>query len=136
MDGEITFRSDEMLTPEEFLAWLEERPTGDVNRYELIQGRIVMTPPAGFATETGFGSPTSSASMKRITCVVLDSKRGLSSSFGRRLEPDVSFAPKQRLVAAGAQDEDSFARVVPDLVIEVLSPPPLVETERRRKTST
>ena len=133
MDGEITFRSDEVLTPEEFVAWLEERPANDVNRYELIQGRIVMTPPAGF----GHGKLDAWLSHKLWEHVV-ENDLGvvLGSSTGYRLpsvdvlEPDVSFVSKERLAAAGAQDEASFARVVPDLVIEVLSP----STARRDRT--
>jgi hypothetical protein len=43
---ETAFRSEETFSREEFWSWLERLPASDVNRYELINGRIVMRPPA------------------------------------------------------------------------------------------
>jgi len=42
------FRSEERFTQQEFFEWLQRRPAADVNHYELIRGRIVMSPPAGW----------------------------------------------------------------------------------------
>src|SRR5207249_11989937 len=46
--AETAFVSTETFTQGEFKRWVERRPLADVNRYELINGRIVMTPPAGW----------------------------------------------------------------------------------------
>jgi hypothetical protein len=48
MTPETAFRSDERFTQSDFRRWLEERPSTDINHYELIDGRIVMTPLAGW----------------------------------------------------------------------------------------
>src|SRR5262249_10105450 len=45
---EILFRRHESFTQEEFRRWVEDRPGSDINHYELIDGRIVMEPPAGW----------------------------------------------------------------------------------------
>jgi len=49
MSAQTAFRSEEVFTPKQFRRWVEQRPRSDINRYELIHGRIVMTPPAGHA---------------------------------------------------------------------------------------
>ena len=48
MVSQTVFRSDETFTQESFRLWLDERPASDLNHYELLNGRIVMTPPAGW----------------------------------------------------------------------------------------
>src|SRR5689334_6370659 len=45
---DTAFRSEERFTQEEFWDWLETLPDSAVGRYELINGRIVVTPPAGW----------------------------------------------------------------------------------------
>lgn len=45
---DTVFRSEERFTQQEFSAWLQRRPASDVDHYELIRGRIVMSPPAGW----------------------------------------------------------------------------------------
>lgn len=45
---QTAFRSEERFTQAEFRAWLEVRPGSDANRYELLDGRIVMTPPTAW----------------------------------------------------------------------------------------
>lgn len=47
MAVETGFSSDERFTQGEFRRWLDQQPQSDLNHYELIDGRIVMTPPAG-----------------------------------------------------------------------------------------
>ena len=48
MPSTTTFRSDATFTPRTFRRWVNSRPMSDINRYELVGGRIVMTPPAGW----------------------------------------------------------------------------------------
>lgn len=45
---ETAFMSMETFTQGEFNQWVENRPRGDINRYELAEGRIIMTPPAAW----------------------------------------------------------------------------------------
>jgi Uma2 family endonuclease len=46
--SETAFISTETFTQKRFKDWVENRPTGDINRYELASGKIVMTPPAAW----------------------------------------------------------------------------------------
>ena len=55
MPMETAFRSEETFTQEEFRAWLDRLPASDIHHYELIRGRIVMSPPAGWP-HGGIGS--------------------------------------------------------------------------------
>lgn len=52
MPMETAFRSEERFTKAEFFEWLESRPRGDVHRYELLDGQVVMSPPS----RSGHGS--------------------------------------------------------------------------------
>jgi len=45
---EPAFESMHALSQEEFAAWVAARWRGDLNHYELLDGRVVMTPPAGY----------------------------------------------------------------------------------------
>jgi len=45
---ETAFISTATFNQKAFKRWVENRPVNDVNRYELTDGRIVMTPPAGW----------------------------------------------------------------------------------------
>ena len=46
--AETAFISTETFTQKRFKDWVENRPMGDINRYELARGKIVMTPPAAW----------------------------------------------------------------------------------------
>jgi Uma2 family endonuclease len=48
MIAETAFQSDECFDQKAFRRWLDRRPPSDTNHYELIDGRIVKTPPAGW----------------------------------------------------------------------------------------
>jgi len=48
MSTQTAFVSTETFTQKEFKHWLDERPASDINQYELLRGRIVMSPPAGW----------------------------------------------------------------------------------------
>jgi len=45
---ELAFESMRTLSQEEFEAWVAARWRGDLNHYELLDGWVVMTPPAGY----------------------------------------------------------------------------------------
>lgn len=125
MDAEITFRSDETLTPDEFFDWVQQRPPRDVHHYELIQGRIVMTPPSSEdhgRRGSWLGHKLWELVERDGLGIVLDASAGYSLPTGDVLEPDVSFLSSERLAAAPRRDRNRFSNVVPDLAIEILSP--------------
>ncbi len=132
METEITFRSEQRLTQEEFFRWLQERPD-DTRHYELIHGRIVMTPPANFR-HGALGAWLVYKLMLHVEPrglgLVLDASAGYDLPSGDTLEPDVSFISKERLAAEPQPEPGRFARIVPDLVIETASR----STARRDRT--
>jgi Uma2 family endonuclease len=62
--------------------------------------------------------------------VVLGSSAGYVIPGGEILEPDASYVSNERLAAGPAPDPNRFPTVVPDLVVEILSP----ATARRDRT--
>src|SRR5262245_58977434 len=96
---ETAFRSEELFTQEEFWRWLQKRPSSDINHYELIGGRIVMTPPAGYP----HGGVESLLVHRLVDFVeprqlgkVFGSSTGYDLPSGDTLEPDVSFVSRAR----------------------------------------
>jgi Uma2 family endonuclease len=124
MLAETAFHSDETFTQKAFRRWLDRRPRGDVNHYELIQGRIVMTPPAGWP-HARIGSRIVRLLDQHVSAnklgIVLESSAGYDLPSGDTVEPDVSFIATGRLAAGPAPKRGQFLRIVPNLVIEILS---------------
>jgi Uma2 family endonuclease len=124
MAGDTAFRSEESFTQEEFRKWLDERPSADINHYELLNGRIVMTPPAGWP-HARIGSKLNRLLDQHVSDrklgVVLDASAGFDLPIGDTVEPDVSYVSAARLSAGPVPERGKFLRVVPNLVIEILS---------------
>lgn len=133
MSPDTAFRSEETFTQEEFRRWLEEHGGAGDNHYELLRGRIVMTPPAGYPH-----GDLEAAIVARLHDHVragrLGTVRGSSAGFdlpsGDTVEPDASFVSAERQAAGPAPQRGRFLRVVPNLVVEILSRP----TARRDRT--
>ena len=121
---DTVFRSEERFTQQEFFEWLQRRPASDVNHYELIRGRIVMSPPAGWP-HGSLGSRINARLFGVVEAhglgVVQDCSAGYDLPSGDTLEPDVSFISKQRFAAGPAPVRGRFLGIVPDLAVEILS---------------
>jgi Uma2 family endonuclease len=123
--GETAFRSDEVFGQKQFRCWVEQRPRADINRYELIDGRIVMTRPAGqqhARVEIKLAQLINEHVENEKLGIALGSSAGYDLPSGETLEPDVSYISSARLVAGPRTGPDQFLRVVPNLVVEILSP--------------
>lgn len=120
-----TFRSDESFTPRTFRRWVDSRPMADVNHYELVRGRIVMTPPAGW-THASVGARIVGlldAHVRRHRLgTVFDSSLGYILPSDDVLEPDASFVSTARFEANRPSRPNEYLRAVPNLVVEILSP--------------
>lgn len=123
--AETAFISTEAFTQKTFKRWVESRPIGDVNRYELVNGRIVMTPPAGW------GHGEIEAKVIRILADfveknnlgrVFGSSTGYDFPSGETLEPDASFISYERWAKGPQVRRGQFLKIVPTLVVEILSP--------------
>ena len=125
MPTETGFVSTETFTQKEFKRWLDERPASDINHYELLHGRIVMSLPAGWphgSVESNVHTPLATFVRTNRLGLVLGSSAGYDLPSGDTVEPDVSFISKARLAAGPAPQPDKFVRIVPNLVVEILSP--------------
>jgi Uma2 family endonuclease len=125
MGVETAFQSDERFDQKTFRRWLDERPASDINHYELIDGRIVMTPPAAWPHGTiggHIGARVGTHVRKKKLGIVLDSSAGYDLPSGDTVEPDVSFISSKRFAAGPKPAAGEFVRIVPNLVVEILSP--------------
>lgn len=121
---DTVFRSEERFTQQEFFEWLQRRPASDVNHYELIRGRIVMSPPAGWphgSLESTIVARLYDVAKRDRLGVVQGSSAGYDLPSGDTLEPDVSFISKRRFEAGPAPVRGRFLGIVPDLAVEILS---------------
>lgn len=123
---DLIFESTRMVTPEEFATFIAAREAaGDRGHYELLNGRVVMNPPAGYPHgEIGsnvqwlLGGFVRARKLGRL----FDSSQGFELPSGDTVEPDHAFVSNERWMAAPAPEAGKFLRVVPDLIVEVLSP--------------
>ena len=122
---ETAFISTATFNQKAFKRWVENRPVNDVNRYELTDGRIVMTPPAGW------GHGEIEAKVIRIVGDfvrsqnlgrVFGSSTGYDLPSGDTLEPDASFISNERWFKGPQVGRAQFLKIVPALVVEILSP--------------
>jgi len=122
---ETTFVSTDKFNQRAFKRWVETRPTTDINHYELTNERIVMTPPAGW------GHGESEARLSRMLFDVVDpnklgkvfgSSTGYNLPSGDTLEPDLSFISAERWARGPHVGRGQFLKIVPNLVVEILSP--------------
>jgi Uma2 family endonuclease len=136
MATQTAFVSTETFTQKEFKRWLDERPASDINHYELLRGRIVMSPPAGWP----HGSVGASLLIRIGNFVerhglghVLDSSAGYDLPSGDTVEPDISFISITRFAAGPAPQPGKFLRIVPNLVVEILSPATAQKDQTEKK---
>src|SRR5882724_7387745 len=124
MVTDTAFRSDECFTQEEFRRWIEERRDAGLNHYELIGGRIVMEPPAGWP-HGRIGTTLNRLLDEHVQAnglgIVLDASAGFDLPSGDTLEPDVSFISTQRFAAGPPPERGRFLGIVPNLVVEILA---------------
>ncbi|MBI3183356.1 MAG: Uma2 family endonuclease [Myxococcales bacterium] len=137
---EPVFESVEAFTPEEFARFVGEREAkGDIHHYELLHGRIVMMPPAGWPHGSAealvlirLGTIVSAKNLGRV----LGSSQGFLLPSGDVVEPDASFVSKRRWASAPAPRKGQFLQVVPDLLVEIVSPKTALGTGGRSWAST
>jgi Uma2 family endonuclease len=123
--SELAFRSEDLFTQKQFRRWVDKRPLRDVNRYELLEGRIVMTPPAGWShgtIESKIAELIGAYVRRRRLGITLGSSAGFDLPSGDTVEPDFSYVSAARLAERPTSRPDQFLRAVPDLVVEILSP--------------
>jgi Uma2 family endonuclease len=121
---DVVFESTRTLTADAFAQWVARRDRSDCNRYELLHGRIVMTPSAGYPhgeIESNLQVIVAEAVRSRGWGRVLGSSQGYELPSGDTVEPDTSVVSNERWVAGSPPVEGRFLRVVPDMAFEILS---------------
>jgi len=113
------------LTQAQFRAWLDERSSSDLGHYELLNGRIVVSPPAGWPhgrIGTAVVVVLERYAKQHRIGRVFASSTGFDLPSGDTLEPDGSLVTTARWNATPPPVFGQFLEVVPDLVVEILSP--------------
>src|SRR5258705_4819105 len=131
------FVSPEIFTQKEFKRWLAEQPRSDINHYELLHGKIVMNPPAGWphaSIEANILAPVTTFVRTRGLGVVLGSSAGYDFPSGDTVGPDISFISTARLAAGPAPQQGKFVRIVPNLAVEILSDATAQRDRTEKKT--
>ena len=131
--AETAFISVETFTQKRFKDWVENRPMGDINRYELASGRILMTPPAAWEhakIEAKVIRILEDFVSKHNLGTVFGSSAGYELPSGDTLEPDASFISRERWSKGPQPRRGQFLKIAPNLVVEILSP----ATARRDRT--
>lgn len=118
------FESIDTMTQAEFAAWAERRAAVSDERCELLNGRVVMTPPAGYPHGLVGGRILQALAGAAAGghWLVFDSSQGFELPSGDTVEPDVAFIARERWDAGTKPEDGEFIRIVPDLVVEILSP--------------
>jgi Uma2 family endonuclease len=120
------FISTRRFTQVEFEEWVaSSHVPSELYRYELLHGHVVMEPPAGYPH--GELGAVIVACLRQVVSArrlgkVYDSSQGFALPNGDTVEPDAAFVSSRRLQAAPPPEMGKFLRVVPDLVVEILSP--------------
>src|SRR5262245_44822041 len=114
----VSFESTETFSQAEFAEWAAAR-SGDVNEYELLNGRIVMNPPAGWPfgeAEADVVGAIQPFVRGRDLGRVFGPSQGFELPSGDTVAPDLAFVSTERWRAA-PRDFGRFLRVVPDLAV-------------------
>jgi Uma2 family endonuclease len=125
MPSERTFRSDATFTQRTFRRWVDSRPMADINRYELVRGHIVMTPPAGWlhgSIEAHVVMSLGQHVVRHRLGHVFGSSVGYSPPSGDVLEPDASYVSAERCASCPPTRPEQYVGAVPNLVVEIRSP--------------
>jgi Uma2 family endonuclease len=121
---ETAFESTRFFTQEEFVRFAEAH-SRENRRLELLNGRIVMNPLGGWPQ--GEGGLLVAAQLlafvrQRQLGRVFGADQGFELPSGDTVAPDAAYVSSERWAASGPHQPGRFLRVVPELVVEVMSP--------------
>ncbi len=120
----LAFRSYDRMSQAEFAGWLDTLPAGDLHHYELLDGFVVMEPPAGWPhgqIEARVVARLDAFLGSKPRGRLFGSSQGFNLPSGDTVEPDIAFVSNERWQEL-ERPVRGFPAVVPDLVVEILSP--------------
>lgn len=122
--GEMVTSEVHLMTADEFFA--DKR---FARGYELIEGRLVKMPPAGFGhgdVANEISRVVSNYVVQHTLGKVVAAETGFIVSQSDQpdtvLAPDVAFIRTEHVPPKGSPNREKFQRIIPDLVVEVASP--------------
>lgn len=121
----LSFESCESMTQPEFAEWVARQEARDDNHYELLNARVVMEPPARWPHGRVGGRLLQDLGVyvrKHDLGDVLDASQGYELPSGDTVQPDIAFVSRERWAESTPPEVGKFLRVVPDLIVEILSP--------------
>ncbi len=116
---ETAFESERHFTRDEFAEWVARR-TSDLERLELLNGRIVMNPASGWPQGE---VALSVAALLRAFVVerglgrVFGSDQGFDLPSGDTVAPDAAYVSVERWRPSELHEIGKFLEVVPNLVV-------------------
>ncbi|MGE0825788.1 MAG: Uma2 family endonuclease [Candidatus Binatia bacterium] len=134
--SQTAFVSRELFTQDEFEEWLSELPQKDANRYELLNGSIVISPPVTWPygnTEARMVREVGNCAVQHQLGEVFGSSTRYRLLSGDTLEPEVSFISDPRLQAGPSPRQGKFLEIAPNLVVEILSTTPAKRDRTKKK---
>jgi Uma2 family endonuclease len=135
--AETAFISTETFTQKRFKDWVENRPMGDINRYELASGKIVLTPPAAWEhaeVEARVIRILGDFVTNHKLGKMFGSSAGYDLPSGDTLEPAASFVSRERWSKGPQPRRGQFLKIAPNLVVEILSPATARRDRNEKKT--
>ena len=121
-----TLPSESRITPAQFHSLLARLPDSDRHRYELLSGRVTMTPPPGWPHPAVASNLVFHLRLHVDAhfpgARVLESSNGYDLPTGDCVQPDVSLISKATLDCGPAPVAGKSLAFAPDLAVEVLSP--------------
>jgi len=129
----LILNRDHPLTDEAYFAFCEANP--DLNAERTPEGEIIIVPPVG--GESDFRSEEASGTLGEWAKRDGRGKRfGSSVQFllpdGSGLSPDAAWVSDERLAVLSKRERQQFLRLVPEFVIEVMSPSDRLATTQKK----
>jgi len=112
-------------TQDEFEAWCDRLDGSELGRFEFLYGCVVAEPPAGWPhgrLDLTLGHRLMSHVEAAGLGLVFGSSQGFALPSGDTVAPDAALVLRETWEAAPPPIPGRFLTVVPDLVVEVLSP--------------
>lgn len=129
----LTLDREDRLTDDKYFAFCAANP--DLNLERTAEGEIVIVPPAG--GESDFRSASVIITLGQWARMDGRGKTfGSSVQFllpdGSGLSPDAAWVSKERLSLMSKEERRQFLRVVPEFVVEIMSPSDRLQTAQKK----
>ena len=125
----ITLKGLERMTDDEFFHFCQQNR--DLRIERTCNGEVILMSPTG--SKTGMRNSEINFQLKAWNKqhqrgIVFDSSTGFKLPSGAERSPDASWVSREKWEALSGEEQDKFAPVCPEFVIELKSPSDLLQT--------